>query len=412
MQRLNLDERSLALLQPVHDPLARAVAALGDGPGLCVRVGDVPAPGQLDGDTLVLAEDLEAGPIHLPADAGDPGPPVDRWRRGMHTVLEALALRDLADASGRTPDPSDWRWLGAAIWAAAQAAPDLGVVARDYAVALASGDLGANPRGGAAVCAAWHAEGLDVRDQALGLLAGEAVSPAAWLRWGTWMAGSGGLARRIPVPVSPVTAVDIPLRMGPWRWQPVAVPANARGGRVLVEGDAAIGRAWATGGEALTTIAATAEGPGAFHPDVGGPVGSWDLASAEGFGQVFGARGVSFQFRRNGRFQLTFADGFVGPLRALSVAEEVGTSGTAAGRWRVAGPHTYRIEGLALHGVTMHGRDKSEFAVPAGPMGIGNWVPALQEGDWIWRVEGGELHLRGVMFGSAVTVRLRGGSPP
>ncbi|MBA2320927.1 MAG: hypothetical protein H0V89_07220, partial [Deltaproteobacteria bacterium] len=131
-------------------------------------------------------------------------------------------------------------------------------------------------------------------------------------------------------------------------------------------------------------------------------------ASAEGFGQVMGARGVSFRFSAGGGLQVVLADAFVGPLAAVSVAGEVGTSGVADGRWAVAGPHLLSFRDIVPVGLTMHSRGaRDRFAMPAQGFGLGEWLGAMSSAPWGWILDDDRLILRGRMMGGGVEVRFR-----
>ena len=174
-----------------------------------------------------------------------------------------------------------------------------------------------------------------------------------------------------------------------------------------MEGPGAVRSQWASAGQEHRTLAAATEAVVQLHPSAGGPVGRWTVTSAEGFGQVMGARGVSFLFQGSGGVELTFADAFVGPLAAVAMAEEVGTSGVARGRWSVASPHRVRFAGIDNSGLTLHGRQQGAYRMPAKGFGIAAWLKALEDAPWAWQLNGDRLVLRGEMLGGWVDVRLK-----
>ncbi len=141
----------------------------------------------------------------------------------------------------------------------------------------------------------------------------------------------------------------------------------------------------------------------------GGPVGRWEAASAQGMGQVMGVRGVTFDLAPSGRVAVTLADAFAGPMAAVEMGDRVGSSGSASGRWEVAGPGRLRFHGLAPHGVSVHGRQSAGFVMPAPGAGIGAWVQAMTEHPWAWRIDEvggrGRLVLEGQLLGGQVEVR-------
>jgi len=142
-------------------------------------------------------------------------------------------------------------------------------------------------------------------------------------------------------------------------------------------------------------------------PATGGPVGRWENLSATGWGQVFGVRGITWTFHGDGRLEFLLADAFAGPPDALAMAEEVGTSGLVPGRWAVSGPREVRLSRLDTTGLSMHGRTTGTFAMPAGAMGMGQVLQAMQDGPWTWRTTGDELYLEGRMMGGPVQMRFR-----
>lgn len=383
MGRLVLDARGTALLQPVLGLVEAAAARLPAGPTLEVTVGE----GGLRGRRLALDPRLE-GPEVYP-DEGEA--PLDRWRRAAADILEAVVLVALAEARGEAP-VEDWFWRGLAIALADAAAPEMGLAVPDLALAIRTGDLGRWPRAGVA---AWRA----MDDEPWAAALGAPPSAEAFLRLGQRALGSA--RAELPLPVERVAAADVPLELGPWRWQPVEVPAHPRGGRIRVEGDVAIGSAWGVADQPLRTLAASGAAGGTLLPDLGGPVGRWELASARGFGQVFGARGIVFSLAPSGTLEIVLADAFAGPLAALRVAERVGTSGTVTGRWKVAGPQALRFARIANQGLTMHGRQE-RFAVPEPGLGLVDWLAALEDGPWRWHEQGDTLVLKGPMMGAEI----------
>jgi hypothetical protein len=356
---------------------------------------------RLEGAVLVLSEHLAGPEVRHPAEVEGPMPPLDRWRRALGCVLEALVLGSLAEEIGQPPR-EDWMWRGLAVDVADCALPEAGLALPDLALAIATGDPGTHPRAGVAVWRAVRARGDDPWVVARDWLGGRPPPPQEWLALGTWVLGSSGIAPTLPIPVERVAAVDIPVALGPWCWQPLAVPAHPRGGRVLAEGDAAIIEAWASADQPLRTLAAAGAQGGSLGPDIGGPAGSWAVTSAHAFNQVFGVRGISFQLAKSGAIEIVLADAFVGPLSALEMAEQVGTSGLVSGRWKVAGVRTLRFSSITEQGLTMHGRQDDSFRVPTGGVGMAEWLHALEDSTWRWEDLGDKLVLRGRMMGGEV----------
>jgi hypothetical protein len=409
MDRLDLDPRAHALLEPVLAVLHAALPNLPDSAPIQVRIGEVAGLSRLDGGVLVLSHRLEGPGVVAEGEPESPLPPLDRWRRAAGLVLEAVALRSLSALVDRPPG-DDWRWMGAAIYAADAVAPELGIAGNDLAQAIATGDPGRFPRAGVAACLAWKAQGADPITRARDLLDDGVVSAVEWVKLGHWVLERG--TALLGIPVQRVSEADIPLELGPWRWQPLRIPAHPRGGSIGVHGDGEVGDRWAIGGSVHRTIAASAAGGARFEPEPGGPVGDWVVTSAEGFGQVMGSRGVFFQFRADGRMEVVLADAFVGPLAALGMAGQVGTSGVAAGRWAVAGQFLVNFEGIVPQGLTMHGRSRDRFMMPAGGFGMGEWLQAMCDAPWGWSSQADRMVLRGKMMGGAVEVRLRREAEP
>jgi len=406
MAAIDADAAAAELLQPVWATLQRGLAQLPAGASVPVSVGPVDGFYALEDGRAVLSELLVSGLIHHPDEQDGPLPPLDRWRRAAASVLECASLLELSRRSGMPPG-SDWRWQGGAIHAADAVAPELGLAGPDLALAITTGNPGEHPRAGLAVMRAWAASDVDPIKQTAYLLGGGVVSPPEWLRLGAWVFSPRGGLGALPVRVTRVPDVDVPVDLPPWSWRMLRVPAHARGGRIEAQGPGAIEEPWARAGETLSTLIGAADGPCRFVPDPGGPVGSWEVASAEGFGQVMGARGISFEFRADGRLQLVLADAAVGPLAAVAMAEEVGTSGVTQGRWRVDGRFLLRFEGIESHNLTMHGR-RGQYLVPAQGFGLGQWLQALTDDAWAWQPAGpGRMVLRGRMLGGEVEVRLR-----
>lgn len=390
---LDLDPRAAALLDPVRAVVDAGLERLGST-ALTVGVGPVDGFWAWDGERLVLSERLEGPDLHHPAE--NARLPLDRWRRAAASVLEGAASRSVPLGA----EAPSWLRSGLAIDAADRAAPDLGLAEPDVARAIETGDLDAWPRGGVAVVRAWRREGLDPAIRATA-----PVSAAEWLAAGVSVLDPAAVAS-LPVPVPRVVSRDIPLDLGPWRWQPLEVPAHPRGGRVAVEGAGEVGEAWAIAKRPLRTLAASV-GPARFLPEVGGPVGRFTLKTAQGFGQVYGARGLAFRFRGGGGFEVEAADAFVGPVTAAAVAEQMGTSGIARGTWEVAGPQRLRFDRIDAQGLAMHGRRISDPVLPANELGMGVMLQALQDDVWEWALEADRLSLRGRIMGGSVEIRLQ-----
>lgn len=406
MAEIVTDALAEGLLRPIRDTLDAAVQRLPSSRPLPVTVGAVPGFSQFRDGWLVLSDALAGPDLHHPHEPRCPIPPLDRWRRAAACVLEHVSLQAVADAVSLQPTDS-WAWIGAAIHMADQTAPQLGIADLDVATAVQTGDLEQYPRAGVAVYRAWAAAGEDPWQRARYVLRGGLISPKEWLEIGRWVLDASGASAALAAPIPRVPDADIPLTLGAWRWQPLLIPAHARGGLIDTERAAAVAEPWAVGGSPHRTLGVAAAGGGALIAKSGGPVGTWVVSSAEGFGQVMGARGVTFRFDASGRVEITFADAFVGPLAALAMAEEVGTSGVASGKWRVDGPQLLAFQDINALGLTMHGRRRDRFALPARGFGFDALLTALGEGAWGWHEQADRLVLRGRVLGGSVDIRLR-----
>lgn len=404
--RLDLDERAEVLLGPVAEVLTVGLDHLPPVPPLRVVVGPCPGFARLQGGLLTLSEPLDGPGIHHPNEAQGPIPPLDRWRRAAGAVLEAVAMIALARQVGQKPRLDDWRWMGAAVDAADRVAPDLGLAQPDLALAIRTADPGRHPRAGVAVLRYWQIRGQDPIARVRYLLDGGVLSSREWLEIGGWVLSPEGAAAALPVPVDRSDEIGIPATLGPWSWRVLRLEAHPRGGELDIEGAGEVDAPWVVGGQPHRALVASTEGCRVVGAP-GGPVGSWSVASAEGFGQVMGARGISFTFERAGVARIVLADAFVGPLAAVAMAEHVGTSGVVEGRWRVAGPASVAFEGITSQALTMHGRRRDRFMMPAQGFGLGQWLEALSEAPWAWEARGDRLVMRGRMMGGAVEVRLR-----
>ncbi len=409
MLTLQPDAEATDLLAPVEDVLHKAARLLPGGAPVAIRLADLGRPylvGTSRTPEVVLDRGLLGPGPHASWEPTTALPPLDRWRRALSCVLEGCALVELARRTDAPPDLDDWRWVGAAIYAATMVAPDAHLADPDLAVALTTGDLARHPRAGVAAYQAWRQVGVDPIQQAQYLIDGGVVSGQEWLKLGRWIFNTRGPMSTLPGPVHPVDPVDIPTELTPWSWRLLHVPAHRRGGHVEVDGPGAVHRPWAQADEPLRTLSGSPEAPSRLTPGPGGPVGTWEVASAEAFGHIVGARGVQLTFRGDGQLELLLADAFIGPLAAVAMADELGTSGLTHGRWRVVGPQRLGFEGLQGATLTMHGR-RQGFAMPTGGFGLEPWLKALCDDPWAWKTHDDRLVLRGTMRGGTVEVRLR-----
>lgn len=411
MVRIEPCERAESLLSPVEALLVRALSALPDAPALGIQVGSLPEGSlfALSGDAVTLSEDLCGPALSHPSEQPGPLPPFDRWRRSCGCVIEAACLRELSRRTSQPPG-TDWRWVGGAIALADRLAPELNLDLPDVALAIGTGSPGSYPRAGAAVMRAWRAFGLDPAQRVEALLAGGILSAIEWLKIGAWVLSPEGAASLLPVAAPRVAELALPAEIPPWSWRPLRLGPGPRGMR-LETSAGAIDTPWVVGGQPAVALAAATDAASTVFATPGGPVGLWTVASAEGFGSVMGARGIQFHFREDGRLELVLADAFVGPLAAVAMADQVGTSGLCAGTWSVAGERKLRFSKIDARALTLHGRSRDRFLVPARGFGLGEWIEALAEDLWEWQLAGpsdpDRLVMRGRMLGGGVEVRLR-----
>lgn len=380
---MRFDPAAAPLLDPVRAPLEAGAVRLGVEADVEVRLGEVEGFWALQDDAVVLASAL-ATPDGHPDDAGG----LDRWRRAAGAVLEALVVRSLP-----ARDPW-WLALGLAIHRVDAALPELGL-APSACAAAAGADLVASPRGGLAVLRAWARAGLDAEAEALRGLA-EGVDVQRFVEAGVAVLGAeaGPPAR------------DVPTALGPWSWARLEIPPHPRGGRVRVQGRGGVVPAWARAGEVFRGVAGACGEGCTLVPEPGGPVGDWEVRSAQGGVQVLGARGVVFRFRASGRLEVLLADAYVGSVAEVEAARRLGTSGVVHGRWTVDGPRRLRLHDVAPAGVTLHGRQDGGFAVPGEGTGLAAGIAAMQESAWRWTLSGEGLVLEGRMGAAPVQVRL------
>ncbi|MCB9795814.1 MAG: hypothetical protein H6741_24220 [Alphaproteobacteria bacterium] len=393
-----------ALLAPVRSLLDEAAERLPAGPSLEVELGEVQGFAERAGARLTLSRALAGPALHHPDEPDGPLPPMDRWRRATGAVLEGLALAALEGSVG-APAGQDWRWQGAAIALADAAAPALQLATPDLALAIAQASPGQHPRAGAAIfllLAAWG----EAPEEALARLLAAPPSPERWLHLGAaTLDPEGPLAARLPItPPRPARRAP-PLELAPWSWARLELE-HPRGG--LLQPSGACDAAWVIGGDTHRALAAAAAAPLPLSLTPGGPVGRWSLGSVSGLGPVMGARGVELELSESGRLELILADSFVGPAAALELAERYGTSGTAAGRWRVTGPRAFIMSDIRTRGLTMHSVDG--VVVPADATSEG-WIQQLQAHAFAWTCQDDLLTLRGRMMGQVVELRLRRSQP-
>lgn len=370
------------------------------------------------------------GPLHidpLPCRRGDISPAYrgDRFelREGV-VILDAQLFEGVGHDLSRHADvtlavleahvraalPSGgpaWLRAGLALDRAQAVLPEVSMVRADWERALKL-DLGAEPRGGVAVVSAIRERGLGTLPDLLAWLEHGKVPTRAFVDAMVWLCRRGLKEHLARTPSLPA-AEDIPLELTPWRAVPLCIPANRRGGKIRVEaGGGGVVPAWAPGGRVHHAVAVSTGSGCRFVPDLGGPIGRWEMRSAGAWGQVFGGRGLVYEFYGSGRFDVVLADAFVGTARDVSASESVGTSGTMRGRWRVDGPRRLEITELVPLGVTVHDREGATSPMPADSIGLAAAMQGLTESPWRWDIDedGARLRMRGQIRNSAVDIRL------
>ncbi len=396
---MRCDDTAEALLQPVRALVDGVLADWGVGADFHVTVGG--SPGWVDGGVVLPSELAKGDPF--PTGQG-PGQ-VDRWRRAASGVLEGAVLDGLAQRVGAWP-ADDWRWVGLAAEVADRAAPVLGAAAADLQRAIATGNLHAHPRAGLAFWRWLRTMGEDPVERFVEVARGSLVSGDEWTRFGGWLFDAAPRLLEWPVERPPVATM--PSTWGPWQLGRAVVAAGP-GGRISTAGAGCCSSKWWRAGT-VVVVGAT-DGEGTVEAAPAGVGGRWQVASASVAGQVMGARGVLWTLWEDGRLEIVLSDAFVGPLAALPVASEVGTSGVATGRWRVDEADVLTFEGVTTAGLTVHGRRGDRMGGRALGFGIPEWIADLNEGPWRFVKADDRLVMRGAMRGAPVEVRFRDADP-
>lgn len=383
----------------------------------------------MDGDGARLSSSLLEGAALTPADAGwaeahpeVAGLALDRWRRAAGALLEAAVLAGLAE---RDPagEPGGWWRVAVAAEAVDRAAPELGWLWPDLADLRLSGETGlvARPRAGA-----WLARWLrQTRAEDPARLATPGVDDAELARFGAWIRDPRGPAAEAPIPL-PLGPPSADLRFGaaPWSFRALSLPVGPAGARASVAGAALSPPAGGPADQPLQTIAASVLGGEieiALRP--AGPVGTWALNTGVVSERLGAARGIELELRADGRLEILLADAFMGLPTAemVELAESVGVSGWASGRWTVTAVEpdaTPELDAGELHllnvtprGLTLHPRGGHAFAVPAASVirPAEQILSGLSGARLRWQRAGDGLVLSGRVMG--VSVELRFGRP-
>ena len=365
---------------------------------------------RIEGDRVVLSRDLMRSEGFHPHEQVDLLPPMEASKRAAVSVVEAACLRGLSTHVNQRVG-TDWVWWGWAVYQASRALPGWGVAAPEVAHALRWGEPGAHPRTGVAVCLAWEREGIDVARRVIDVIAnGVRPSSEEWLRLGAWVLDrERGPQASLPVVPPLMERLSPPEDLKPWSWRRVRVGADMRGGEIRVTGRAAVQEPWCRRGVEHETIVGHTEGPARVTMGPGAPLGSWRMASAEGQGQVMGARGVRFIFSPTGRFTARLDNASLGPLAGLPVKASQGASGVVDGRWAVEGPWSLGFTDLDLTSLVTSTSHQDRFAQSSS--GVPVWLKGMQQGTWGWRRRGDRLFLQGALEGAPWEIRLRAQEP-
>lgn len=414
------------LFRPIRSRLEELIALLPARPALPVLAGPEAGPWASLGETgVLLSSALLQGGLRAPPDQawaeahpeiGELAP--DRWRRATSALLEGLAQAALAEQA--PAGPAWWREALAAEQVDALA-PELGGIWTELADLREQGcpGLQSHPRQGA-----WLARWLHARGQPPSPSAPPELTDADLAAFGAWIRDPSGPVSRapLPLPLGP-SSREVAWVAPPWSWRAITLEAGPAGLRALAGGAALHPSRALAGGETAQLVAGSAEGglvSLALLP--AGPVGTWSLSTGVVHERVGAARGVELELAPDGRLEIILADGFMGlpTVDMLSLAESVGVSGWASGRWRLVSAEPGGDAGELLfvqvspRGLTLHPRGGHAFAVPAASIirPAEQILSALSGVSFRWRRTEEGLTLTGRVTGVGVELRFRGAAEP
>lgn len=415
MSSIRWHEALAPLASAIAPGLSPGLAAMGAPAsptgGLAVSVG---ATG-LRWGALTVDESLLGPSLYGEEDAAlaelAPGFALDRFRRLTGLVLEAVLLHRAIEADEGGPqggDPSQearqserlqdpWRRAAAAL------AVDAALPALGWLLPALAG-LALEPEQSA----------LDAPRRLAWYLrwAGGPTppTPASWVAFGAWIRDrkQGPLAQ-VSAPLSPAPARPLP--GGEWlaaalSHRPVQVEGGERGCQLIVRGVGRIAgpESAPPRGQANLLLGAVSAGYCLLRREAAGPIGGWTLDTGSYGHHVGGARGVELHLHEDGRVEIVGADAFVGrpTPELLEMAESVGLSGTAAGRWTLTELEpdgrsgALHLTGLELGPVSLHPRKGRRFLLPADAMvaPVRATLAALQAGPIRWRTFEADGQLR------------------
>ena len=403
------------LFRPVMPVLRGAIPRLNATEIPRFEAGPPEGPwARLSGDSVLLRGDLTEAGMRTPTDQawaeaapdGLEGLALDRWRRAAGAVLEGVALwrdRDL-----------DLAWAEArAVEAADSAEPGLGLLWPELLDLRLRPELGlaARPRQGAWLLRWLRRQGRTV-DQLQDV---DLAHFFAWLR--DPEAGPSGDSP-LPLPQSEARSRS-DWEHAPWSATVLRIEAGAAGTRAVAEGGALSEELSLAAGEVRDSVfASRTGGAAALRTPALGPVGTWTLSTGVVQERVGAARGVELSLREDGRLEIVMADAFMGlpTTPMLELAETVGVSGWASGKWRVIevnpqvpGEGLLRLDRVSSRGLTVHPRPGRSNPVPASALlePAERMLAALVGAQLRWRWSGENLSLTGPIAGIGVELRFR-----
>lgn len=406
-----LGARARLELAPAQIPPLRA--SEGAGPWVSVDARGIALSPSLLAEGLLTPEDA-AWAAAAPEGAAGLAP--DRWRRAASALLEGLALAGMMERAPEDPPMAWWR-VGRAAEAVDRLFPELGALWPDLVDLLGPGEqaLPRPPRR-----AAWLFRWLRDRGHPAATgLGPPALTDAELAAFGAWVRDlRQGPASDAPLPLQASSPEEITSwEAEPWSFRALAASAGPAGARLALEGGALAPARGLAGGELGARVAASVAGGAlALRARAAGPVGTWVLASGLVQERLGAARGVELSLREDGRLEIVLADAFMGLPTAemLALADSVGVSGWAGGRWRVVSVDEEEagellIERVTPKGLTLHPRGGHGFAVPAASVirPAEQILSALSGASLRWRRDEEGLLLRGPVLGLPVELRLR-----
>lgn len=377
----------------------------------------------VEDDRIALSSALLEGGTHTPEDAAwaERWPEVgalalDRWRRAAGALLEGHVLLSLReqDPAG---DPGSWWRVGVAAERVDRAEPTLGWIWPELADLRRTGEPGleAHPRS-----AAWLVRWLRLTRGLTPTTTAPTLDDEALAAFGAWIRDPRGpcIDAPLPLPLGEPSRESIFVAM-PLSFRALALSTGPAGARAQTSGAALCGPLRVASEEALAGVAGTlAGGLVTITLAPSGPTGTWALNTGVVQERVGAARGVELELKGDGRLEIVLADAFMGlpTTDMLALAESVGVSGWAGGRWRVLSVAPTEEEGGELlleqvkpKGLTLHPRGGHGYAVPAASVirPAEQILTALSGATFRWRPGAEGMTLTGQVMGVSVELRFR-----